>query len=171
LQKLLKHDLKRPLKVYTNPTITVGMEKEIDPALLELADKFPHAKLVSEYLTYSHRRNSILGGGQEVFDDDDRDEEDEYAGKGFLAAERISVDGRIPTPADTCGAGTSRFKHRLVANIPRVTSLYGKEMRGQFGVDVEDGFIQLGYDFDSLEAKIEAHYVYKYDGGPSMVCR
>lgn len=163
--KLLKHDLKRPLKVYTNPTITVGMEKEIDPALLELADKFPHAKLVSEYLTYSHRRNSILGGGQEVFDDDDRDEEDEYAGKGFLAAERISVDGRIPTPADTCGAGTSRFKHRLVANIPRVTSLYGKNMRGLFGVN-RATHIQLGYDFDSLEAKIEAHYVYRYEGGP-----
>lgn len=164
--KLLKHDLKRPLKVYTNPTITVGMEKEIDPALLELADKFPHAKLVSDYLTYSHRRNSILGGGQEVFDEDERDDEDEYAGKGFLAAERIGVDGRIPTPADTCGAGTSRFKHRLVANIPRVTSLYGKNMRGLFGVDVADGKLQLGYDFDSLEAKIEAHYVFKYDGGP-----
>lgn len=167
LNKLLKHDLKRPLKVYTNPTLTVGMEKEIDPALLELADKFPHAKLVSEYLTYSHRRNSILGGGQSVFDEEAEDDEDnEYAGKGFLAAERIGVDGRIPTPADTCGAGTSRFKHRLVANVPRVTSLYGKNMRGQFGVDVEDGFIQLGYDFDSLEAKIEAHYVYKYAGGP-----
>lgn len=164
--KLLKHDLKRPLKVYTNPTITVGMEKEIDPALLELADKFPHAKLVSEYLTYSHRRNSILGGGQEIFDEDERDEDDEYAGKGFLAAERIRVDGRIPTPADTCGAGTSRFKHKLVANIPRVTSLYGKNMRGLFGVDKSDGKLQLGYDFDSLEAKIEAHYVYRYNGGP-----
>lgn len=166
LETLLKHNQKRPLKVYTNPTITVGMEKEIDPALLELADQFPHAKLVSEYLTYSHRRNSILGGGQDVFDDEDRDEEDEYAGKGFLAAERIAVDGRIPTPADTCGAGTSRFKHRLVANIPRVTSLYGKQMRGQFGVDVSEGKLQMGYDFDSLEAKIEAHYVYKYAGGP-----
>lgn len=163
--RLMNHNLKRPLKVYTNPTITVGMEKEIDPALLELADKFPHAKLVSEYLTYSHRRNSILGGGQEVWDEDeDRDEEDIYAGKGFLAAERIGIDGRIPTPADTCGAGTSRFKHRLVANIPRVTSLYGKNMRGQFGV--EKGFCQLGYDFDSLEARIEAHYVYRYEGGP-----
>lgn len=161
--KLLSHDIKRPLKVYTNPTITVGMEKEIDPALLELADKFPHAKLVSEYLTYAHRRNSILGGG---VDPDEVDEDDEFAGKGFMAAERINVDHRIPTPADTCGAGTSRFKHRLVANIPRVTSLYGKQMRGQFGVDVRDGFAQLGYDFDSLEAKIEAHYVYKYPGGP-----
>jgi len=163
LDKLLKHDMKRPLKVYTNPTITVGMEKEIDPALLELADKFPHAKLVSEYLTYAHRRNSILGGG---VDPDELEDDDEFAGKGFMAAERIAFDGRIPTPADSCGAGTSRFKHRLVANIPRVTSLYGANMRGMFGVDVEAGFIQLGYDFDSLEAKIEAHYVYKYPGGP-----
>lgn len=161
--KLKSHDIARPLKVYTNPSITVGMEKEIDPALLDMAEKFPHAKLVSEYMTYAHRRNSILGGG---FDPDDLEEDDEFAGKGFLAAERISVDGRIPTPADSCGAGTSRFKHRLVANIPRVTSLYGAMMRGMFGVDFQDGFIQLGYDFDSLEAKIEAHYVFKYEGGP-----
>ena len=163
LEKLLKHDIKRPLKVYTNPTITVGMDKESDPALLEMAEEFPHAKLVSQYLTYSHRRNSILGGG---FDPDEIDDDDEFAGKGFLAADRINEDGRIPTPADSCGAGTSRFKHRLVANIPRVTSLYGKNMRDMFGVDIDAGFIQLGYDFDSLEAKIEAHYVYKYAGGP-----
>jgi hypothetical protein len=156
--------VKRPLKVYTNPTFTVGMEKEIDPALLELADKFPHAKLVSEYLTFSHRRNSILGGG--VDPDELDDEDDEWVGKGFLASERISIDRRIPTPADTCGASTSRFKHRLVANIPRVTSLYGKEMRGLFGADADQGFYQMGYDFDSLEANIEAHYVYKYPGGP-----
>lgn len=164
--KLLKHDIKRPLKVYTNPTLTVGMDKDIDPNLVEFAkssDKFQHAKLVSEYLTYSHRRNSILGGG---VDPDDFDEDDEFAGKGFIASERIQEDGRIPTPADTCGAGTSRFKHRLVANIPRVTSLYGSNMRALFGVDKLAGMIQMGYDFDSLEARIEAHYVFKYDGGP-----
>lgn len=159
--RILNHDFeKRPLKVYTNPTLTVGMEKEIDPNLLLLADKFPHAKTVSEYLTYSHRRNSILGGGV------DPDDEDEEMEKGFLSSNRIAVDGRIPTPADTCGAGTSRFKHRLVANIPRVTSLYGKQMRSLFGVDTKAGFIQMAFDFDSLEAKIESHYVYKYPGGP-----
>lgn len=156
---LLKHDLKRPLKVYTNPTLTVGMEKEIDPALLELSEKFPHAKLVSEYLTYSHRRNSILGGGMDYEDYD----EDEDPSKGFLAY--VREDNRIPTPADTCGAGTSRFKHRITANIPRVTSLFGENMRGMFGVDKTTHY-QLGYDFDSLEAKIESHYVYKYEGGP-----
>lgn len=140
---LLKHDIKRPLKVYTNPTLTIGMEKEIDPALLELADKFPHVKLVSEYLTYAHRRNSILGGGMDF----DEYEEDEEPSKGFLAY--VREDGRIPTPADTCGAGTSRFKHRVVANIPRVSSLFGKNMRGMFGVDKSTHY-QLGYDFDSL---------------------
>ena len=158
-EKLLKHDISRPLKVYTNPTLTVGQEKEIDPKLLEIADKFPHAKLVSDYFTYTHRRNSILGGG---VDPDDAEEEPE---KGFLSEPRLNIDHRIPTPADTCGAGTSRFKHRKVANISRTTSIYGKEMRSLFGVDVKDGFLQMAFDFDSLEAKVEASFVYKYEGG------
>lgn len=159
LRKLQSHDhMKRPLIVYTNPTLTVGMEKEIDPALLAMTDKFKYAKEVSSYLTYKHRRNSILGGGIDPDDDEDMQ-------KGWLSNERIAVDGRIPTPADTCGAATSRFKHRLVANVPRTTSMYGYEMRELFGVD--EGCYQMGYDFDSLEAKIESHYVFRYDGGPA----
>ena len=148
--------VKRPLKVYTNPTICVGGEKEIDPKLLELKDKFAYAKEVSDYLTYRHRRNSILGGGVDPDDDEDMQ-------KGWLSVERINDDHRIPTPADTCGAATSRFKHRLVANVPRVTSLYGKELRALFGVDVAAGYYQLGYDFASLEAMIESHYCWRYD--------
>lgn len=159
-EKLLKHDIKRPLKVYTNPTLTVGQEKEIDPKLLEIADKFPHAKLVSDYFTYTHRRNSILGGG---VDPDDDEEEPE---KGFLSEPRLDIDGRIPTPAGTCDAATSRMKHRRVCNISRVTSLYGKQMRSLFGVDTKDGFLQMAFDFDSLEAKMETHAVWKYPGGP-----
>jgi DNA polymerase I-like protein with 3'-5' exonuclease and polymerase domains len=161
--KLLKHDhMKRPLKVYTNPTLTVGVEKEIDPNLLAMKDKFAHAKDVSDYLTYRHRRNSILGGG---IDPDDDDEEME---KGWMSVDRINQDHRIPTPADTCGAASSRFKHRLVANIPRVTSLYGGELRGLFGVD--NGFVQVGYDFDGLEARIEAHYCHRYDDEGKTYC-
>ncbi len=158
MRKLKSHDhMKRPLMVYTNPTLTVGMEKEIDPALLEMAHKFAYAKEISHYLTYKHRRNSILGGGIDPDDDEDMQ-------KGWLSNERILDDGRIPTPADTCGAATSRFKHRLVANVPRVTSMFGLEMRELFGVDF--GCYQMGYDFDSLEAKIESHYVFRYEGGP-----
>lgn len=164
--KLLKHNhMKRPMKVLTNPTLTVGMEKEIDPELEKLSDKFSHAKDISDYLTYSHRRNSILGGGV------DPDADDEEAEKGWLSVGRVDQDGRIPTPADTCGAGTTRFKHRLVANVPRATSIYGKEMREQFGSDVENGYYQMGYDFASLEAMQESHFCWRYDDAEKTYCK
>jgi hypothetical protein len=150
--KLMSYKEGRAIKVLTNPSFTRGQEKEICPNLAALGDRFPYAKDIVEYLTYRHRRNSILGGGLEWDDEEEVD-------KGYLAY--VREDGRIPTPADTCGAATSRFKHRVVANIPRVTSLYGGNMRGMFGVD--DDFIQFGYDFDSLEARIESHYAWRYD--------
>lgn len=153
-EKLLKHDLSKPLKVLTNPTFTVGQDKEIDPMLEKMKSTFPYAEDIVHFLTYQHRRNSILGGGF----DPDEDDEDDFE-KGYLA--NVRPDGRISTPADSCGCGTSRFKHRVVANIPRVTSLYGNVMRGLFGVDSD--FIQIGYDFDSLEARIESHYCYRWE--------
>jgi len=154
--KLLAKGCAKSFKVLTNPTLTVGQEKAICSGLIALESSFPHARKLADFLTYSHRRNSILGGGYDPEEDDDEHE------SGFMP--NVREDGRIPTPADTCGAGTSRFKHRLVANIPRNSSLYGQEMRSLFGVG--KGYVQLGYDFDSLEAKIESHYVYRYKGGP-----
>lgn len=151
----------RGLKVLTNPSFTKGQEKDICPNLVELGEKFPYATQIVEYLTFKHRRNSILGGGAE-WDEDEEDYE-----KGYLAA--VRSDGRIPTPAATCDAATSRMKHRLVANIPRVTSLYGHEMRNLFGVEVPYYF-QIGYDFDSLEAKIESHYCWRYESEPHEYC-
>lgn len=145
------------IKVLTNPSFTVGQEKEICPNLQALADsneQYACILDIVEYLTYRHRRNSILGGGAEW----DEDEEPE---KGYVSA--VRSDGRIPTPADTCGAATSRMKHRVVANIPRVTSLYGDKMRGLFGVD-EDCY-QVGYDFDSLEAREEANFCWDFENG------
>lgn len=156
----------RGAKVLTNPSFTVGQEKEICPNLVEFAKS--HTKYASildivEYLTYRHRRNSILGGG---LDYEDFDEEDAQTAKGYLA--NVREDGRIPTPADTCGAATSRFKHRLVANIPRVTSLYGENMRAMFGVDSD--CYQIGYDFDSLEAREEANFCWEYEDEPKEYC-
>ena len=148
---------KGSIKVLTNPSFTVGQEKEICPHLQALADsneQYACILDIVEYLTYRHRRNSILGGGAEW----DEDEEPE---KGYVSA--VRSDGRIPTPADTCGAATSRMKHRVVANIPRVTSLYGDKMRGLFGVD-EDCY-QVGYDFDSLEAREEANFCWDFEQG------
>lgn len=157
---MLDHAEKRGLKVMTNPTFTVGMDKEMCPDLLRLAEKFTFTKALVGYLTYKHRRNSILGGG---IDWDDPDEEPE---KGYISY--IREDGRVPTPADTCGAATSRFKHRKVANVPRVTSLYGKELRALFGVS--EGYCQIGYDFDSLEARMESAYCWQYDEDDHAYC-
>lgn len=154
-EKLLKHDLKKPLKVYTNPTFVIGQEKEIDPELEALAESFPHVKDIVEYLTYKHRRNSILGGGMD-FEDDEEDFE-----TGFIP--NVRDDGRIPTPADTCGCATGRMKHKCVANIPRATSLYGEKMRSLFGVSPEQDVVQYAFDFASLEARIEAHFCWRYD--------
>lgn len=151
----------RGVKVLTNPSFTKGQEKDICPNLEALGEKFPYATQIVQYLTYKHRRNSILGGGA------DWEEDEEDYDKGYLAA--VRADGRIPTPAATCDAATSRMKHRLVANIPRVTSLYGYEMRNLFGVEVPKYF-QIGYDFDSLEAKIESHYCWRYEQEPHEYC-
>lgn len=156
LRKLLEKDISKPVKVLTNPTFTIGQDKEIDPNLQKLEEQFPYTRKIIEFLTYNHRRNSILGGG---FDP----EEDEEAETGFLT--NVRADGRIATPAGTCDAGSSRFKHRVVCNIPRNTSLYGEQMRELFGCD-KDYTYQMGYDFNSLEAMIESHYVYRYKGGP-----
>ena len=144
----------RGVKVRTNPSFTKGQEKEICPNLSLIAEQFPFAIDIVEYLTFKHRRNSILGGGV------DWDDPEEEPDKGYVAA--VRADGRIPTPAATCDAATSRMKHRSVANIPRVSSLYGEQMRSLFGADTPNYF-QIGYDFDSLEARIEAHYTWKYD--------
>ena len=159
-QLLKRAEAGRAIKVLTNPSFTVGQDKEMDPGLQVIAEKFPFVRDVVEYLTYKHRRNSILGGGMEW----DEDEEPE---KGFIAS--VRKDGRIPTPADTCGAATSRMKHKLVANIARVSSLYGEPMRAMFCVD--EDFFQIGYDFDSLEAREEAHYCWKYEQGEKEYCK
>jgi hypothetical protein len=149
------------LKVQTNPSFTTGQEKEICKNLQAIADSSEELACITditEYLTYRHRRNSILGGGQTF--EDFEDEEDEQTSKGYLP--NIREDGRIPTPAGTCDAATSRMRHRLVVNVPRSTSLYGENMRALFMADSRVAW-QLGYDFSSLEARIEGHYCWIHE--------
>jgi len=76
------------------------------------------------------------------------------------------VDGRVATPAIEIGASTNRYRHIGIANIARASSVYGKEMRSLFGSG-KDG-LQFGYDFASLEARIQGHYCWKYTGGQEL---
>lgn len=157
LQRFLegKIDGSKPIYLPTTPKLTVGVEKEICPALIQLGEKAEFVKDVVHYYTYRHRRNSIAGG---VLD------EDGDPVTGFLA--NVREDGRIPTPADTLGANTGRYRHKIVCNVPRVTSLYGEQMRGLFRGG--KGLWQLGFDFASLEARIMGHYVMPYTDGQAL---
>lgn len=152
--KLMNHDINRPLKRYGSPKYTIDLEKTIDPNLERLGEKVEWVKDVVEWLTYRHRRNAIHSPPNAS----------KREWSGWLTNKRILEDNRIPTPADTCGASTGRFTHIDICNIPRVSSTYGKYMRALFGVDPETHY-QVGMDFDSLEAKIEAHFCYPYKGG------
>lgn len=145
----------RPIFVPTTPKLSVGVEKELCPNLVALGDKAEFVKDVVKYYTYRHRKNAIAGG---VLDEDGEPE------TGFLSC--VREDGRIPTPADTLGANTGRYRHKIVCNVPRVTSLYGEPMRNLFGCG--DGFYQLGFDFASLEARIMGHYVIPFTDGQNL---
>ena len=146
-----------PIRLITSPSIRTGVEKEIDKTLLELGDNSEIGKNVALYYTYRHRKSSIAGG-----DIEDMDFDEEVPNTGFLSKYR-EVDGRIPTPAIEIGASTTRYKHISVANLSRVSSIYGEHMRSLFGAG--EGFVQLGYDFASLEARVMSHYIKKYPKG------
>lgn len=142
---LMSANTGKPVRVYTSPKYTVNTEKDLCPNLEKLGQRVSFVKDVVYWLTYRHRRNSILSPN----------------GTGFLAQPRIEIDGRIQTPAIPCGASTSRMQHKVTANIPRNTSLFGKEMRSLF--EVEKDTWQIGCDAAGLEARVEAHYTKPFD--------
>ena len=148
---------KWPVRVYTSPKIRVGIEKDLCPNLVKLGEKVSFAKDFADWLTYRHRRNAIAGG---VLDEDTG-----VPSSGFLSAYR-EVDGRVPTPSIEIGASTNRYTHKIVANIPRASSTYGKEMRSLFRAG--EGAVFFGFDYSSLENRIQGSYIFKYPGGPEM---
>ena len=146
----------KPVRIPTSPAVRVGVEKELCPNLVALGDKVAFANDFSLYLTYRHRKSSIAGG-----DIDDMDFDEEVPNTGFLSMYR-EIDGRVATPAIEIGASTNRYRHIGVCNIARASSIYGKEMRSLFGCG--EGMVQLGFDFSSLEARIQGHYILPFNG-------
>lgn len=132
---------------YTQPKFTVDLDKNLCPNLEVLAEEIPYSKAIVEWLTYRHRRNSIESPN----------------GTGWIYQVRTD-DGRIPTPADTMGCNTSRFRHIGVANVPRVSSLYGEPLRALFACG--GNYYQIGTDGDAIEARVQGHYIMPYRGGP-----
>jgi hypothetical protein len=155
-----KLDTDFPIKVPTAPKVRVGVEKELCPNLTKLGEKVEFANDFALFLTYKHRKASIAGGEIE-----DMDFDNDSPITGYLSQYR-EIDGRIPTPAIEIGAATNRYRHISVVNVPRASSIYGKEMRSLFGCG--KGFVQLGFDFKSLENRVQGGYVKKYPHGAEL---
>lgn len=155
LYKQYEKNPSKPLRVLTSPKLRVGATKDLCPNLEKIATDIEFVKAIAEWHTYTHRRNSISGGG---LDDEGNPQ------KGFLSF--LREDGRVATPADTMGAASFRYTHKNICNISRVSSLYGEYMRALFGCG--EGLYQFGFDFASLEARVQAHYIFMYLGGPEL---
>jgi hypothetical protein len=99
---------------------------------LEMVGSF--GKDLSLWYIYNHRQSQIAG---------------------FLP--HVREDGRIAAQVSTCATNTFRGAHRVVANIPRPTSVFGREMRSLYCVPEHRRFV--GADASGLELRILAHHM------------
>ena len=134
-------------RLKTSPRLTDKQTKEVCSDLLRM--DIPWVKDLSKWLTCSSRLNVIQSD----------------KGTGWLPQayewNHKTSEASLPSDADTYGANTARWTHRGIANVPRVSSPYGREMRELFCA--REGKVWVGWDASSLEACIEAHYTYKID--------
>jgi len=104
--------------------------------------ELPIGKKLAEYYTYAHRKSQI---------------------EGWI--DKLRPDGRLTAGADSAGTNTARMKHKIVVNVPKADPkvLFGEQMRQLFIPHQSDYLV--GWDGAGLEARVMAHYTYKFDGG------
>jgi hypothetical protein len=93
----------------------------------------PFGQALSHWYTFNHRQSQM---------------------QGFI--DNVREDGRIPSILNGI-TNTFRHKHKVVANVPRPTSLFGKEMRSVFSVPPGRDFV--GADVSGLELRMLAHWM------------
>lgn len=113
-----------------NPQLT--FEGQPCPSLRQIDGDI--GRWLADWYTYRHRQSQI---------------------EGF--EKRIRRDGRIEAGAITIGTPTFRFRHKGLVNIPRGSSLFGKQMRSLFCVP--KGKRMVGYDASGLELRMLANFI------------
>lgn len=131
IKQLLKQGWK-PKQFTEKGTPQMTIKGEPVDTLLQVG---PFGEHLSSWYTCNHRQSQI---------------------QGFIDRYNERSDGRITPGCNPCGTNTTRAKHRGVANIPRVTSWYGPEMRSLFCV-LEEGKSLVGADLSGLELRCLAH--------------
>jgi len=96
----------------------------------------PDAMLVSEYYTIRSRKGIL---------------------EGWIDAVKSSPDNRLHGRMWTIGTPTFRCRHELVANLPSVDSVYGKEMRSL--LICEEGTSIVGADSAGNQMRGLCHYI------------
>jgi len=140
------HIADRLKKLYGwEPTVfTPSGQPQVDEVTLSKL-VWPEAKLLTEYFLMQKRLGLLIG----------KDED-----KGWL---NVVTKGKIHGRVITNGAVTGRMTHRLIANIPRVTSPYGRELRELFTASPDR--CQVGIDVSGLELRMLAHFLAAWDAG------
>jgi len=104
---------------------------------------YPEAKLLAEYFMVI-KRLALVSEGEQAFT-------------------KYVRNGRCYGSLIVNGAVTGRGTHKVIANIPRVTTPYGKELRALFTASA--GRVQVGVDVSGLELRMLAHFLAAFDGG------
>ncbi len=145
-----------------------GQAKLDEPILLEVAEDYPEAKLIVEYLLLQKRLGQIGDGDN-----------------GWL---KLVKNGRIHATYHCMGTVTGRASHAKpnIAQVPKVKTgkdadgnkiiLYGRA--GVWGADCRDlftvpeGWSLVGADFEGLELRCLASYMAAFDKGEygKVVC-
>lgn len=105
-------------------------------------------------------RRSILMHRQRMLKNTRRDGEE----SGWL--NNLREDGRLEAKAIPNATNTGRYRHISVVNVPNPYAVYGIDIRNLF--TSADGNVLVGVDAAALEARIQAHYVYPYEGGQEL---
>jgi DNA polymerase I-like protein with 3'-5' exonuclease and polymerase domains len=103
-----------------------------DLELEKLSIISPTFRLVSKRIQINHRLHSM---------------------EGFL--KNVRPDGRIPMVINPVGASTMRVTHSVVANVPRIGSYFGSEIKSLFSAP--KGRVLVGADASGLELRTIAH--------------
>lgn len=151
LWNLKKDKHNKPMRDTSGKVITTSPKfhenGRICPNLERLGNNDNIIKPIIEWLSLRNRRSVLLNEGRNT---------------GWLANPRLATDGRL-SAASSGLTNTKRQKHTVVANVPRVSSLLGKEMRSLF--ISSEGRVMVGADASGLEARVKGHYTFKFDGG------
>lgn len=111
--------------------------KELAPSVKLLIQTVPMVAELDELSVLQHRLSSLVG---------------------FLEKE---VDGRVKATSQGL-TNTLRFKHSApCVNMPGVKKQFGEWIRGSLVAD--EGYVQVGADMASLEARTKWHYMWPYD--------